>query len=234
MNKVDRIAKVIAHRSDASRREAEKLIAAHRVKVDGKVIDSPAIKTTYEANITIDNIPLKPKQQTKLYIFHKPTKTLCSKNDDRGRPTIYNILPLEYQDLKYVGRLDFMSEGLLLMTNDGELARSLTLPINQIERIYEVRIYGLFDEARLKARFAKKITIEGVSYHIKHFSVIERSGANAWVKITLMEGKNREIRRIFEHLDLKISKLVRINYGSYSLGKLKRGEIKEVKMPNRA
>ena len=229
MNEIDRIAKVIAHRSDASRREAEKLIAMHRVKVDGKVVDSPGVKVSYDAKITIDNALLKPLEKSKLFIFHKPGKTLCSKSDDRGRQTIYDILPKEYHDLKYVGRLDFMSEGLLLMTNDGELARELTLPSNQIERVYEVRVYGLFDEERLRARLAKDVRLEGITYQIKHFSVIERSGANAWVRVVLMEGKNREIRKVFDYFNLQISKLIRVSYGPYNLGRLKNGSIKEVK-----
>ena len=230
VNEFDRIAKIIAHRSGASRREAEKLIAARRVRVDGKIVDSPAIKLAYNANIAVDNLPLKPIGASKLFIFNKPSKVLCSKGDDLGRKTIYDVLPPEYQDLKYIGRLDFMSEGLLLMTNDGELARNLTLPSNEIERVYKVRLYGYFDEERLRSRLAKKITIDGTNYNVKHFSVIEKSGANHWVKVTLMEGKNREIRRIFDHFDLKVSRLIRSEYGPYSLGTLKNGNIKEVKI----
>ena len=230
MNELDRIAKVIAHRSGASRRDAEKLIAARRVKVDGKTINTPAIKLAYDANILVDNLPLKPIGASKLFIFHKPSKVLCSKGDDLGRKTIYDVLPPEYQDLKYIGRLDFMSEGLLLMTNDGELARELTLPANQIERVYKVRIYGYFDEERLRSRLAKRITIEGIHYKVTNFSVIEKSGSNNWVRVTLMEGKNREIRKIFDHFDLQVSRLVRVEYGPYSLGTLKNGNIKEIKI----
>jgi 23S rRNA pseudouridine2605 synthase len=230
VNQLDRIAKVIAYRSDASRREAEALIAAGRVKIDNQIVASPITKVTYDAHITIDNVPLKPFDQTRIYIFHKPLRTLCTKHDELGRPTIYDILPKECKHLKYIGRLDFMSEGLLLMTNDGELAQRLTLPSSKIDRVYNVRVFGINDAAKLTALLKKPLRINGITYNIKHFSVLERSGANAWVNIVLTEGKNREIRKIFDYLNLQISKLIRLNYGPYSLGRLKRGEIKEVKL----
>ena len=230
MNNLDRIAKVIARRTGLSRRKAEGLIFDSRVKINGKVVLSPGEKISYQQAVYIDDLPIAPIEKTKIWLFHKPPKTLCSTQDEIGRKLIYDLLPEKYQNLKYVGRLDYMSEGLLLLTNDGELARYLTLPKNNISREYHVKIFGTFDEEDLRRKFTRKITIDGISFYIKDFAVLDNTASNSWISITLSEGKNREIRRIMEKFDLKISRLIRVSYGPYSLGTLKKGEIREMEV----
>jgi 23S rRNA pseudouridine2605 synthase len=230
VNNLDRISKVIARRTGASRREAERLIQAFRVKINDQLVTNLAEKVSYQEQIYIDDLPIAGIQKAKIWLFYKPIKTLCSTKDNEGRQLIYDFLPDKYKNLKYIGRLDYMSEGLLLLTNDGEVARYFTLPVNNIERHYEVKIFGRFDEEDLRRRFKRKIIIDGESFFIKDFSVISKGGANSWISLVLTEGKNREIRKIMDKFGLRVTKLVRTAYGPYHIGNLKAGNIREVEL----
>ena len=225
---MQRIAKFLSIQSVASRRVAEKMIAEGRVAVNGKTIDTPATLVGETDIIKIDGKPvtyhLSPV--TKIYLFHKPTGCICSTSDPSGRKTIYDVLPKVYRNLKYIGRLDYNTSGLLLMTNDGELARKMTLPESKIERTYVAKVGGAWtmDDATF-ARITRPakigIKIDGIIYRPMK---IERIDATD-VKITITEGKKNEIRIVFAHLKLPIRKLHRISYGKYKLNTLPAGKI---------
>jgi 23S rRNA pseudouridine2605 synthase len=223
----DRIAKVLARAGLCSRREAERWIEEGRVAIDGTVLTSPAVNVAEGARIVVDGKPLDPPQPTRLWRYHKPAGLVTSHRDEKGRATLFDTLPPELGRVISIGRLDLASEGLLLLTNDGDLARKLELPATGWVRRYKVRVHGTVDPARLAAR-GGGITIEGVRYGpIK--AVLERGqGSNAWVTVSLAEGKNREVRRVFEHLGLPVNRLIRLAYGPFQLGALERGAVEEV------
>ncbi len=223
-----RIAKFLAHAGVCSRRAAEQLILDGKVFVNGKVIVSPALNVSSKDKITVDGKPIIAREKTRLWLYHKPVGFLCTRSDPEGRPTIFDNL--NSKRLPYtvsVGRLDFNSEGLLLLTNNGELARFLELPATACERHYRVRVKGLVQENEL-ARLQKGITIEGIHYQSIEATVEHHQSSNSWIRMTLHEGKNREIRRILEHLGYAVNRLIRLNYGAFQLGNLKSGEVKEV------
>ncbi|NTU76531.1 MAG: rRNA pseudouridine synthase [Alphaproteobacteria bacterium] len=227
--KGERIAKRLARAGIASRREVERLIEAGRVTVDGKKIASPALNVTAANKITVDGQPVAEAEAPRIWRFHKPAGTLTTNRDPKGRPTIFEKLPPNLPRVMTVGRLDFNTEGLLLLTNDGELARHLELPQHAWIRHYRVRVFGRVQPAKLKA-LEDGVTIEGVHYEPIKATLEEekQEGANVWLAVSLREGKNREIRKVMEHLGLQVTRLIRVAFGPFQLGKLPRGQVEEV------
>ena len=224
--KGERIAKVIARSGYCSRREAEKLIEEGAVKVNGKIIDSPAINITDES-IKIYNKLINPKLPTKMWLFHKPKGYIVTNKDPQDRKTIFSLLPSNMPRVITIGRLDMDTEGLLLLTNNGELARYIELPSTGWSRQYRVKVHG--DTTRTPTEELKEITIDGIKYGPIKIVVEKDTGTtNKWLKITINEGKNREVRKIMEYYGLKVMKLIRISFGPFHLGSLPLGAIKPV------
>ncbi len=223
-----RIAKVIARAGLASRRDAERMIAAGRVRVNGRLIDSPALNVGETDRIEVDGQPLAAPEPVRLWLYHKPAGLVTTARDEKGRPTVFEALPEGMPRVMPVGRLDLNSEGLLLLTNDGEIKRRLELPSTGWLRRYRVRIKGVPDEARL-APLRAGITIEGERFQPMDVTLDRQQGANAWLTVALREGRNREIRRAMEAVGLVVNRLIRISYGPFRLGDLKRGAVEEVK-----
>jgi 23S rRNA pseudouridine2605 synthase len=210
----ERIAKRLARAGIASRREAERMIEAGRVTVDGKKITSPALNVTSANRITVDGKTISQAEETRLWRFHKPAGTITTAHDPQGRP----------------GRLDFATEGLLLLTNDGELARYLELPQQAWLRRYRVRVHGMVSPEKL-ARLQKGITISGTNYGAIRAVLENRQASNAWIDVGIQEGKNREVRRVMEHLGLQVTRLIRVAFGPFQLGKLDPCMLEEVPPP---
>ncbi len=226
----ERIAKVLARAGVCSRRDAEKLVAEGQVKVNGKVLDTPAWKVKPTDKIEVNGKLVEEKSDTRLWRYHKKSGTVTTHKDPEGRPTVFEELPDDLPRVISVGRLDLTSEGLLLLTNDGELARKLELPSTGWLRRYRARVYGRISERDLE-KLTKGIRIDGVIYKAHEASIERQQGGNTWVMISLKEGKNREIRKLFESIDCKVNRLIRISYGPFQLGALKAGEVDLV--PNR-
>lgn len=222
----ERIAKRIARAGFCSRRDAEALILAKRVSVDGKIIDSPALNVTEEQLVRIDGKPLAPKEETRLWLYHKPPGLITTHRDEKGRDTIFAHLPKDLPRVVSVGRLDLNSEGLLLLTNDGELARKLELPATGWIRRYRVRAHGRITPEMIST-LARGVIIDGTAYAPAEAVIDSTQGANSWVSVSLREGKNREIRKLFEHFGCQVNRLIRVSYGPFNLGSLKRGQVKE-------
>ena len=225
--KAERVAKLIARAGVCSRREAEKLIAERRVAVDGAVLETPGVTVDDPGRITVDGERLPRAEQARLFRYHKPRGLLTTNRDPKGRPTIFEALPKTLPRLVTVGRLDFTSEGLLLLTNDGAVARHLELPATGWTRRYRVRVNGRVDAAKLKS-LAGGVTVEGVRYGSIEAGLDRQQGANAWLTVALREGKNREVRRVLEYLGYPVSRLIRIAYGPFQLGGLASGDVEEV------
>ncbi|RMD64257.1 MAG: rRNA pseudouridine synthase [Alphaproteobacteria bacterium] len=223
----ERIAKVIARAGVCSRREAERLIAAGRVSVDGSVVTTPAMTVTPQATVAIDGTALPARAPTRLWRYHKPRGVVTTAHDPQGRSTVFDRLPPDLPRVLTIGRLDLSSEGLLLLTNDGALQRRLELPATGWTRRYRVRVHGRVDPTRLAA-LAEGITVAGVTYGPIEAVLERRTGANAWLSVALKEGKNREIRRVMEHLGLTVNRLIRVAYGPFQLGRLRPGQVAEV------
>lgn len=223
----ERVAKRIARSGFCSRREAERLIASGRVAVDGEVLTSPAVTVTEANRITIDGEPLPEPERPRLFRYHKPAGVLTTARDPEGRPTIYDRLPADLPRLMPIGRLDLNSEGLLLLTNDGELKRRLELPATGWVRRYRARVHGRVDEGTL-ASLQDGIVIDGFKYGPIQARLDRVQGSNAWLTVALREGKNREIRRVLEHFGWQVNRLIRLSFGPFQLGGLKEGEIEEV------
>ena len=225
----ERIAKVIARAGICSRREAEKLIVSGKVTVDGKRLTSPALNVTALHAICVDGKPLPQKLEARLWLYYKPLGLITSHRDPEGRSTVFGALPGHLPRVVSVGRLDLNTEGLLLLTNDGALARHMELPSTGWKRRYRVRIYGL-GSPELLQKLASGVTVDGVRYGPVEVVVEkgQKAGKNVWAMVTLTEGKNREIRKVFDHIDCKVSRLIRVAYGPFQLGSLNPGEIKEV------
>ncbi|MDQ2891546.1 MAG: pseudouridine synthase, partial [Pseudomonadota bacterium] len=204
------------------------MIADGRVALDGTVLDTPATILRTLAGVTVDGQPVAAAEATRLFLYHKPTGLLVTEHDPAGRPTIYDRLPAGLPRLVPVGRLDFNTEGLLLLTTDGALKRQLELPSTGVERAYRARTYGQVSQSQLED-LADGIEIEGMRYGSINANMERRTGANAWIEMILTEGKNREVRRVLEHLELQVSRLIRTRYGPFLLGDLAPGEIGEVK-----
>ena len=225
--KGERIAKRLARAGLCSRREAERWIETGRVSVNGKTLDSPACVVGPGDIILVDGVPLAEPEKTRLWRYHKPAGLVTTHKDPEGRPTVFEHLPEGMPRVISVGRLDLNSEGLLLLTNDGELARKLELPSNAWLRRYRVRVHGEVSEDAL-ARLENGITIDGMAYGSISATLDRRQGANAWLSVSLREGKNREIRRVMEYLGWPVSRLIRVSYGPFQLGTLEEGAADEV------
>ena len=223
----ERIAKYLARAGIASRRDAEKLIAEGKVKLAGQVVSSPATFVQPGDVLTVGGRPVAAPKRTRLFRYHKPAGLVTTHRDERGRTTVFEELPAGLPRLVSIGRLDLTSEGLLLLTNDGALARQLELPANGWLRRYRVRVHGAVDERTL-ATLAQGLTVEGVRYGPIQAGLDSRQGANAWLTVALQEGKNREIRRVMQHLGLAVNRLIRTAYGPFQLGNLPRGAAEEV------
>jgi len=223
----ERIAKAIARAGICSRRDAEKLIAEGRVMVNGEVIASPALNVTANHVIQVDGKPLAEPEPARLWRYHKPSGLVTTHKDEKGRPTVFASLPKTLGRVVSVGRLDFNSEGLLLLTNDGEIARRLEIPTAGWVRKYRARLFGRVTQAELD-KLATGVTIAGVTYG-PIVADIERSKGNySWVTVSLKEGKNREVKRVMETLGLKVARLIRISYGPFQLGQLAEGAVEEI------
>lgn len=223
----ERIAKRIARAGHCSRRDAERLIGERRVSVNGKILETPACVVGPDDVIVIDGKPLAGAEPTRLFLYHKPAGLVTTARDEKGRNTVFDNLPKGLPRVVSVGRLDLTSEGLLLLTNDGGLARHLELPANGWRRRYRVRAFGHPDPAALE-RLKKGITVEGVKYGAIEAEIEKLQGANCWLVMTLREGKNREIRKVLEALGLKVNRLIRLSYGPFQLGRLPEGAAEEV------
>ncbi|MFA7440295.1 MAG: pseudouridine synthase [Sphingomonadaceae bacterium] len=218
----ERIAKLLARAGVGSRRDIERMIAEGRVSIGGTPLETPATIVKDLSGVTVDGKPVAEADATRVFLFHKPAGVLTAARDPAGRPTIYDILPEDLPRLMPIGRLDLNTEGLLLLTNDGELKRALELPSTGVPRSYRVRAMGQVRQEDLE-RLALGVTVEGVHYGPIDASVDRRAssgGANIWLTMTLTEGKNREVRRVCEAIGLKVSRLIRVGYGPYLLGDL--------------
>ena len=223
----DRIAKVLARAGICSRRDAERMIEAGRITVNGVVLTSPALNVTAKDKILVDGKPLPSKEPTRLWRYHKERGTVTTARDPEGRPTVFDALPADLPRVISIGRLDVNTEGLLLLTNDGELARKLELPSTGWARRYRVRAHGRTDQAKLDA-LQQGIEVDGVRYGPIQARLEREQGANVWISMTLREGKNREIKRVLEKLGLNVNRLIRTSYGPFQLGDLKDGVVQEV------
>ncbi len=223
----ERIAKVMARAGLCSRRDAERWIAEGRVTVNGETLESPAFTVSADDSIVVDGKPVGKAEKTRLYMFHKPAGLVTTAKDEKGRPTVFEGLPRELGRLVSVGRLDMNTEGLLLLTNDGELARHLELPALGWKRRYRVRAHGKLPSAAVE-KLAAGMTVEGVKYGSIEAEIDKDEGTNTWLTLTLTEGKNREIRKVMEALNMQVNRLIRLSYGPFQLGKLPRGGLEEV------
>lgn len=223
----ERIAKVMARAGLCSRRDAERWILAGRVSVNGKLLDSPAFTVGPADRIIVDGRPLRAPEAPRLFLYHKPVGLVTTARDEKGRATVFDRLPGDLPRVVSVGRLDLNSEGLLLLTNDGGLARYLELPANALKRCYRARVHGDVNPSRLAA-LARGITVDGVRYGPVEARIEGGRGANVWIAVTLKEGKNREVRKVMAHLGLQVNRLIRTAYGPFQLGDLPSGSAIEV------
>jgi len=224
----DRIAKVIARSGLCSRRDAERLIADGRVALNGRILASPAVTVTAADRIEVDGQPVAVRERTRLWLFHKPKGLVTTNRDPEGRPTVFSALPPDMPRVLTVGRLDINTEGLLLLTNDGGLARVLELPSTGWLRRYRVRAHGRVDQPSLDV-LRDGVSVDGMIYGAVEAELERVQGANVWLSIGLREGKNREVKRILEHLGLGVTRLIRVSYGPFQLGDLAPGEVREVR-----
>lgn len=227
IKKEERIAKTIAAAGICSRREAERLIENGRVQVNGQVLKTPAFLVTDQDEILIDGTVLPNRQKRRLWCYHKPTGLITTHRDPKGRPTVFEKLPKYLPRVISVGRLDFNSEGLLLLTTDGALARSLEHPSRGWTRKYRVRVHGTVTPMIIE-KLKKGITVKGIHYAPCELEIERKQGSNTWVLITLKEGKNREIRKMMAFFGLPVTRLIRISYGPFQLGNLAPGAVKEM------
>ncbi|MGJ0396760.1 MAG: pseudouridine synthase [Methylocystis sp.] len=228
----DRIAKVMARAGVCSRRDAERWIAEGRIAVNGRALTSPAFNVRESDTITVDGAPMQARERTRLFLFHKPAGYVTTARDEEGRATVFSYLEERHPDLPRlvsVGRLDINTEGLLLLTNDGGLARTLELPATGWTRRYRVRAHGAIDQARLDS-LGDGVTIDGIHYAPIEARLEREQGANVWIAMNLTEGKNREIKRVLAHLGLDVTRLIRVSYGPFQLGDLAEGAVEEVRL----
>ena len=222
-----RLEKFMASAGVCSRRAAETYISDGRVTVDGQIIKTPAFNVTGEENILLDGEKLKAPEAVRLWLYYKPIGLVTTHKDEKGRKTVFDELPQSIGRVISVGRLDLNSEGLLLLTNSGDLSRELELPKNAWSRRYRVRVHGILEQTKL-AQIQKGVTIDGVSYGKIEVKIDSQNGTNTWLTVTLSEGKNREIRKLMAYCGLEVARLIRVAYGPFQLGNLQKGEIKEV------
>ncbi|MDA8247543.1 MAG: pseudouridine synthase [Rhodospirillales bacterium] len=227
MSEGERIAKWLAHAGVASRRDVERMITEGRVRLNNVTVTHPATFVVAGDLVVVDGTPVEPAGRARLWRYHKPEGLVTTHRDPEGRPTVFEKLPPQLPRVVSVGRLDLNSEGLLLLTNDGGLARRLELPANGWLRRYRVRVFGRPEPARLAA-LAHGVTVEGVRYGPIEAGLDATKGDNAWITVALREGRNREVRKVMAHLGLPVSRLIRVAYGPFQLGKLPRGAVEEV------
>lgn len=223
-----RIAKLLARAGIASRREIERMITEGRIAINGVAIETPATLIASLHGVTVDGNPVKAPDPARLFRYHKPSGLLTTERDPKGRPTIYDRLPKDLPRVMPVGRLDLNTEGLLLLTTDGELKRQLELPSSGVPRTYRARAYGSVTQAQLED-LIEGVEIEGVRYGSIDANLERRTGANVWIELTLAEGKNREVRRVLEHLGLRVSRLIRTAYGPFPLADMPSGAVDEIR-----
>lgn len=223
----ERIAKYLARAGIASRREAEKLIEQGIVTVNGEVLTSPAFKVIEGMDVRVDGARVKTKEPPRLWRYHKPAGLVTTHKDPQGRPTVFEALAERLPRVISIGRLDLTTEGLLLLTNDGALARQLELPANAWVRRYRIRAYGRTSQDELD-KLGNGVTIDGVDYKPIRAKLDQVKGGNVWITASITEGKNREIRKVMEHLGLKVNRLIRTAFGPFQLGALPEGAVEEV------
>lgn len=226
-DKTDRLDKYLARAGICSRRDAKKLVAENRVAINGKPPESPGAAVDKGDVIVVDGKPVAEPEQTRLWRYHKPPGLVTTHRDPQGRPTVFERLPEGMPRVISVGRLDINSEGLLLLTNDGALARRLELPTTDWARRYRVRVHGHVDPAQLVA-LERGIRIDGVAYGSIKALLERQQGSNAWLTVSLNEGKNREVRRVMQHFGWPVTRLIRVAYGPFQLGQLPPGTVEEV------
>lgn len=223
----ERLAKFMARSGVCSRRDAEKLIEQKRVTVNGEIIDTPAFNVEGTEKILLDGEKLPEIEQTRLWLYHKPAGLLTTHKDTEARATVFDHLPVGLPRVISVGRLDLNSEGLLLLTNNGELSRKLELPENGWSRRYKVRVHGVVNKKKL-SELADGTVIDGINYGPVKAELESQNGTNSWLIVTLNEGKNREIRKLMKSIGLEVARLIRLSYGPFQLGSLKKGEVREI------
>ena len=222
-----RLSKFLAHSGYCSRREAEQFIQKNKVIINGNACNNFSYQVKKNDEVFIGNTQIKEQKKIELYALNKPRGYITSKKDELDRKTVYDLLPLDKKNLLTIGRLDFNTEGLLLFTNNGEHKRYFELPKNKITRTYEVKVYGNINNSDIK-KIEAGIMINGIKHQVKQITLIKKLKTNNWLRIKLVEGKNREIRKIFESLGFVVNRIIRTHYGSYSLNKMKRGEFKKM------
>lgn len=223
----ERIAKAMARAGLCSRRDAEKWIEQGRVSVNGQILLTPAMTVTPADLVEVDGKPLPEREQARLWRYHKPSGLVVSHRDEKDRESVFDKMPEDMPRVISIGRLDINTEGLLLLTNDGELARLLELPATGWVRRYRVRAHGAVEQAALDG-LKDGLNLEGVQYGPIEAKLDKQQGGNAWLTISLREGKNREVKRICEHLGLKVNRLIRVSFGPFQLGELPRGQVDEI------
>ena len=223
----ERLAKFMARSGVCSRRDAEEMIKQKRLTVNGNIVETPAFNVKGDEDILLDGEKLPTVERTRLWLYHKPVGLLTTHKDEAGRATVFDNLPQGLPRVISVGRLDLNSEGLLLLTNNGALARQLELPQNAWSRRYKVRVHGRVDTKKLAA-LAQGVTVDGVQYGRVQAELESQNGSNSWLLVTLNEGKNREIRKLMKFIGLEVARLIRLSYGPFQLGSLQKGEVKEV------
>ena len=222
-----RLSKFLAHSGYCSRREAEQLIQKNKVIINGNTCNDFSYQVKKDDEVFIGKTQIKEQRKIELYALNKPRGYITSKKDELDRKTVYDLIPLDKKNLLTIGRLDFNTEGLLLFTNNGEHKRYFELPKNKITRTYEVKVYGNINSSDIE-KIEAGITINGIKHQVKQITLIKKLKTNNWLRIKLVEGKNREIRKIFESLGFVVNRIIRTHYGGYSLNKMKRGEFKKM------
>ena len=223
----ERLAKFMARSGVCSRREAEEYIKQQRVTVNGIIVDTPAFNVEGTEKILFDGEKLPQIDKTRLWLYYNPVGLVTTHKDEQNRETVFNNLPSYMPRVVSVGRLDLNSEGLLLLTNNGELSRELELPKNAWCRRYRVRVHGRIDTAKLES-LKNGVNIDGIEYGKVNVTIDSQNGTNAWLTVSLNEGKNREVRKLMKYASLDVARLIRVSYGPFQLGSLKKGEVKEV------
>ena len=227
-NEPQRIAKLLARAGIASRREIERMIEEGRITLNGETVSTPATLLTSLHGVAVDGNPVAAPAPARMFLFHKPSGFLTTERDPRGRPTIYDKLPADLPRVMPIGRLDMTTEGLLLLTTDGEFKRQMELPSTGVPRTYRARAFGEVSQNQLEDLF-DGLEIDGIRYGRIEANLERRTGRNQWIEMTLTEGKNREVRRVLEHLGLQVNRLIRISYGPFHLGELASGAVEEVR-----